>query len=106
MTTLLPYRTPSGAVLSAVIHDEHTVVLAWALGSGPWHPFAHLVFDHGPASRPDIGLSFDPVQNPLWGLETYEWVRRLREPAYAAARRSRGTWAVRSQARARHEVQA
>jgi hypothetical protein len=90
MTTLLPYRTPAGAVLlSAVFPDEHKVALAWAIGAGPWHPFAELLLHGDPADEADLRLSFDPVENLVPGLETYEWVRRLREPAYATARRSR-----------------
>jgi hypothetical protein len=90
MTTLLPYRTPAGAVLlSAVFHDEHKVALAWAVGAGAWHPFADLLLRKDPADEADMRLSFDPVRNLLPGLETYEWVRRLREPAYTTARRSR-----------------
>ncbi len=90
MTTLLPYATPSGPVLlSAQFRDERVLDLAWAVGSGTWHRFAELLLDDDPASEPDASLSFDPVRNPLPGLEPYEWVRRLREPAYSAARRSR-----------------
>lgn len=92
MTTLLPYRTPAGgAVLSAVFRDETTVELAWALRFGTWHPFAELLLHQDPAGKPDQLLSFEPVDNELPGLETYDWVRRLREPAYATARRSRGS---------------
>lgn len=90
MTTLLPYRTPTGAVLlSAVFRDETTVELAWARGSGDWHPFAELSLEADPVDAQDVPVSFEPVENTLPGLETYEWVRRLREPSYAAARRSR-----------------
>jgi hypothetical protein len=90
MTTLLPYRAPVGAVLlSAVFHDEHKVALAWAIGAGAWHPFAELLLHEDPAGEADMRLSFDPVRNLLPGLETYEWVQRLREPAYISARRSR-----------------
>lgn len=90
MTTLLPYRTPAGAVLlSAVFHDETKVALAWAIRSGAWHPFAELSLDKDPVDEADMLLSFDPARNVLPGLETYDWVRRLREPAYATARGSR-----------------
>ena len=90
MTTLLPYRTPAGAVLlSAVFHGESKVELAWAIRSGAWNPFAELSLDNNPADEADLLVSFDPVRNALPGLETYDWVRRLREPSYATARRSR-----------------
>jgi hypothetical protein len=90
MTTLLPYRTPSGAVLlSAVFHNENKVALAWAQRSGAWHRFAELLLHEDPVDKADMPLSFDPVRNVPPGLETYDWVRRLREPAYTTARRSR-----------------
>jgi len=90
LTTLLPYRTPAGPVLlSALFHTETTLVLAWAVGSGSWHPFAELRLHDQPVDQADTLLSFEPVRNLLPGLVTYDWVRRLREPAYAAARRSR-----------------
>jgi hypothetical protein len=90
MTTLLPYRTPAGPVLlSAVFRDETRLELAWAAGFGSWHPFAELVLHVDPLDEADVPVSFEPVGNPLPGLETYDWVRRLRAPAYRTARRSR-----------------
>lgn len=93
MTTLLPYRTPVGAVLlSAVFHSETDVQLAWAHLAGPWHPFAELILDQElDDETTDLPVSFDPVRNVLPGLETFDWVRRLREPAYVTARQSRGS---------------
>ena len=38
---------------------------------------------------PNQAMSFDPVRNQLPGLTQYPWVRRLREPSYKSARRSR-----------------
>jgi hypothetical protein len=90
LTTLLPYRTPAGAVLlSAVFLDESRLELAWAVGAGSWHPFAELVLAEGSEEAGDAPVSFDPVANLLPGLDTYPWVRRLREPSYLRARRSR-----------------
>ena len=90
LTTLLPYRTPAGPVLlSAVFHDETTLGLAWAVRSGAWHPFAELRLHEEPVDEADPLVSFEPVRNELPGLVTYDWVRRLREPAYSTARRSR-----------------
>ena len=90
LTTLLPYRTPAGPViLSAVFRDEVTLGLAWALGSGAWHPFADLLLQTDPVDARDRAVSFEPVGNVVPGLENYDWVRRLREPSYGAARRSR-----------------
>jgi hypothetical protein len=92
LSTLLPYRTPAGPLLlSAVFRDDSTVELAWAIRSGDWHPFAELVLHEGPGDEGDMPLSFDPVRNVLPGLETYPWIRRLREPSYTTARRSRGS---------------
>jgi hypothetical protein len=89
-TTLLPYRTPVGpVVLSAEHHDERTVTLSWARGLGDWTPFATLQLPVEPTRADDEPISFDPVRNPLPGLEVYDWVRRLREPSYLTARRSR-----------------
>jgi hypothetical protein len=88
MTTLLPYRTPAGPVLlGAERTDDIAFALSWARVSGPWHRFAELSLvpdgdDHGE-------ISFDPVLNQVSGLEPYDWVRRLREPSYRSARRSR-----------------
>lgn len=92
MTTLLPCRASVGGVLlSAVFRGPDNVALAWAAGTGRWHTFAELVLHEDPVEEPDRLVSFDPVLNPLPGLEHYDWARRLRAPAYATARRSRGS---------------
>ncbi|HYO41231.1 MAG TPA: hypothetical protein VER39_16405 [Nocardioidaceae bacterium] len=91
MTTLLPYRTATGPVLLGALQtDERTVDLLWARGAGGWWRFATASLADDPASSSDASISFDPVRNTLPGLEVYDWVQRLREPAYLAARRSRG----------------
>ena len=89
MTTLLPYRTPIGPVLlGARRTDDHTFELGWATAVGPWQPFARLaLLPDGEEEDPEI--SFDPVLHQLPGLEPYDWIRRLREPSYLRARRSR-----------------
>lgn len=90
LTTLLPYRTPAGpVVLAAVARDDDALDFSWALRSGAWHRFAELRVHHVPVEEGDLPMSFDPVRNVLPGLEIYDWVRRLREPAYATARASR-----------------
>jgi hypothetical protein len=92
LTTLLPYRSAAGPVLlSAVFQDRSTVELSWAIGPGAWHRFAELRLDEEPVDQPDAPLSFDPLGNTVPGLAPYDWVRRLRAPAYATARRSRST---------------
>jgi hypothetical protein len=91
MGTLLPYRSSLGPLLlSAVHHDSTTVALSWARGTGPWCRFATLTLAEAPSGESDAPVCFDPVRNTVPGLENYDWVRRLREPSYAAARRSRG----------------
>jgi len=88
MTTLLPYRTPAGPVLLAIrAVAEDRYELALAVGRGEWSRFGELALSG--ATGPDPTISFDPVRNPLPGLEIYEWVARLREPAYLTARRTR-----------------
>ena len=89
MTTLLPYRAPAGPVLlGAERVDDTAFELSWATITGPWQPFADLsLLPDGDGRRPEI--SFDPMLHLVPGLEPYDWVRRLREPSYLGARRSR-----------------
>jgi hypothetical protein len=92
LTTLLPYRGPDGPILLAAraVHDPSSLSfeLLWSRGVGAWVPFAQLVVSD--SAGPDADISFDPVRNPLPGLAFYPWVRRLREPAYHAARDASG----------------
>jgi hypothetical protein len=89
MTTLLPYRTPTGPVLlGARRTDDATIELSWATVAGPWQPFAGLALLPDDADG-DPEISFDPMLHQIPGLEPYDWVRRLREPSYLRARRSR-----------------
>jgi len=91
MTTLMPYRTTGGPVLlRAVPQGDRAVELAWARGTGTWHPFGTLRLDEPTTTAADADVSFDPVVNPVPGLSPYDWVTRLREPAYRSARRARG----------------
>jgi len=88
LTTLLPYRTPSGPViLRARPTAPDDFELSVASPGGEWRPFAMLRL--GPEAADQRRVSFDPVLNTLPGLEPYDWVRRLREPAYRVARRTR-----------------
>ena len=88
LTTLLPYATPTGPVLlAAVAQGEERYDLLWARTRGPWHRWGRLILRERHDADPLV--SFDPVANPLPALEHPAWVRRLREPAYAQARRSR-----------------
>jgi hypothetical protein len=96
MTTLLPYRTARGPVLlAAVPRGPGEFDLLHARGTGPWRPLGRLVVSRTPVE--DALVSFDPLLNTLPGLDNYEWVRRLREPAYGVARGAR-----RSQRQADH----
>lgn len=88
LTTILPYRTPSGPLLlAAVAVQGDSYQLLCAPMRGPWRPFADLTLDTNTA--PDEPVSFDPLVNTLPGLDNFEWVDRLREPAYLVARHSR-----------------
>lgn len=88
LTTLLPYRSPTGPrLLGAVAVSPVRYDLVHARPGGRWERFGELLLSDRPGSDPLT--SFDPVRHPLPGLDTYDWVRRLREPAYATARRSR-----------------
>ena len=94
LTTLLPYRGPRGPVLiGARARNDHldpnpSFDLLWSTGLGAWVRFARLSVSD--VAGPDDPVSFDPVLNPLPGLTFYPWVRRLREPAYHAARDASG----------------
>ncbi len=88
MTTLLPYDTAAGPVLLGVHKaGDDRLEVAFAVGDGPWRAFGELQLSD---RRSDEDISFDPVRNTLPGLDQYAAVRRIREPAYSAARSSRG----------------
>ena len=88
-TTLLPFRSPDGPLLLATRPTgPGRADLLWARPTGPWTLFGELAL--GAGDQADALISFDPVTHPLPGLSSYEWTRRLRLPAYARARRSRG----------------
>lgn len=97
LTTLLPYRTPTGPVVLGARPDGPTTWhLAWARGWGSWHAFGRLELDRDPGdparadrSVGDADVVFDPVRNQLPGLAQYPVVTRLRRPAYRAAQESR-----------------
>jgi hypothetical protein len=87
LTTLLPYRSPSGPLLlGARERGPEAFELSYAVGSRPFEVFAELTLNR---TRADPTVSFDAVENRIPGLEQYGWVSRLREPAYALARSSR-----------------
>lgn len=104
-TCLLPYRGPGGPVLiGAQVRPARTLPrapaevaeklrdaplrlrLVWARLAGPWRPFGWLEVGGLAQDALDVPVRFRPAQVPA-GLDTYDWVRRVREPSYAAARR-------------------
>lgn len=89
LTTLLPYRSPAGPlVIGARPVDERTWELTWAPVGGTWRHLGELTTEL--PLPDDAEASYDPVTNPLPGLEQYAWVSHLREHSYATARRLRG----------------
>lgn len=97
LTTLIPYQTSRGPLMIAADPvtgepgDGSTGLrfeLLWSVGFGPWVSFAELVIPS--TSGPDPDISFDAVAHPPPGLRIYPWVRRVREPAYLAARETSG----------------
>ena len=74
-------------MLGARLTGHETAELCWsAEGRREWHEFARLWVSDAGVDEP---VDFDPVLRPLPGLALDEWVRRLRAPAYATARRHR-----------------
>ena len=87
LTTLLPYRSPAGPLLLGAREvGPEAFELSYAVGSRPFEAFAELALS---PTRADPTVSFDAVENRIPGLEQYDWITRLREPAYALARSSR-----------------
>lgn len=84
--SLLPYRTPRGLVLLAAVPTTRgRFRLLAAAPAGRWREFATLDLTARPG--PDEAIRFDPVLHPPPGLSWPPALARLREPAYAAARR-------------------
>lgn len=90
MTTLMPLRTPQGALqlgLAPVRPGEWQVTAATPRDRR-WMPVGRLVAGSGPVGPdPDPPIRFDPVRNVPPGTATYRWVRLVRDPAYVMARR-------------------
>jgi hypothetical protein len=91
-TCLFPYAAPKGPVVLAatpVTPSARQLVfqLLAASPGGRWQPFGRLELVARTDPEPDLPVRFDPVLHPLPGLDYYPALRRLREPAYAAARR-------------------
>ena len=87
MTTLLPYESVAGPVLLALREvGQRRLELVFAVGGGSWRHVGELVLSEEEGDEP---VTFDAVLNTPPGLAQYDVVRRLREPAYAAARAGR-----------------
>ncbi len=105
LSSMLPYRSPSGPVLIAarsVTPDDLPTTpeaLAERLGSEPWrlvllvarprgqwHPFAELELQRQPGPLDPL-LRFDAGRHPLPGAQHYAWVQRLRQPSYDRVQR-------------------
>lgn len=100
LTTLLPVRSPAGALLlrlepvagspvrevgpSLQVPDRLT--LSYAVGTRPWVTVGELAVG-ARVEGEDDPRRHDPVLHQLPGTSQYAVVRSLREPAYAAARR-------------------
>ncbi len=99
-----PLPTDPAGVADHLTAQPMRFTLSCAAPGGPWERFGTLdvgvpegLADSGGSSKPpgsgasvDAAISFDPVQNPLPGLQMYDGVARIRARAYASARRSRG----------------
>ncbi|WP_203453914.1 hypothetical protein [Jiangella aurantiaca] len=95
--SLMPYQAPRGHVLLAAVPVPRPLtppenVMAFRLlaatPTGPWRPFGSLELSRRPGSPVDDPVRFDPVRHLLPGLRWPPVLARLREPAYAAARRT------------------
>jgi hypothetical protein len=95
LTTLLPVRSDGGPLVLCVTTPEGAALddlgmptwleLGYAHGAGPWHRAGEVLVGErlGPEAE---RARHDPVLHQLPDTTQYPVVRRLREPAYAAAR--------------------
>lgn len=88
LSTLLPYRCAAGPLVLGARRTGTSYRISWARVGGPWRELGELQVDE--TTEPDALVSFDPVLHHPPGITPYSWVTRLRERAYATARRSRG----------------
>ncbi len=87
--SLLPYRAPRGLVLLAAVPlTGARFRLLAAAPAGRWREFATLELTGRTGPEPDQPIRFDPVLHLPPGLSWPPALARLREPAYAAARRA------------------
>jgi hypothetical protein len=96
--SLFTYRSPRGLVLLSAAPlstrdpPEPPMTASFRLQvasvTGPWHTFGTLELTAPARGLGDDPLRFDPLVYPLPGLHWPVALERLREPAYAAARRT------------------
>ena len=91
-TTLLPVRADGHPLQLRLEPVDRAAApwpwryeLSWAHARGPWQYCGDLSVDWSDTT--DAPERFDPIVNPLPGTTQYPVVERLREPAYARARR-------------------
>jgi hypothetical protein len=95
-SSLFPYQTPRGPVLLAATPvsaaEQRGQALSFRLLAaglvGPWREFATMDLTERPDGAADEPLRLDPVLHVMPGLSWAQPLARLREPAYAAARRT------------------
>jgi hypothetical protein len=102
LTTLLPVRAPAGPLLLRLrpkggtragtgrgdLSRPDRMTLSYAVGTGGWTDVATVDLGARLPTERD-GARYDPIAKNLPGTQQYDVVRRLREPAYLAARRVR-----------------
>lgn len=96
--SLFTYRSPRGLVLLSAAPlstrnpPEPPMAASFRLQvasvTGPWHTFGTLELTAPARGLGDDPVRFDPLVYPLPGLHWPVALERLREPAYAAARRT------------------
>lgn len=96
--SLFSYRSPRGLVLLSAAPlstrnpPEPPVAASFRLQvasvAGPWHTFGTIELTAPAGGLADDPLRLDPIVYPLPGLHWPIALERLREPAYAAARRT------------------
>jgi hypothetical protein len=92
-TSLFPYAAPRGPVVLAAepvatarpLPEGRAFRMLAARPAGRWREFGRLELTDTAAA--DLPIRFDPALHPLPDLRLYGPLSRLREPAYAAARR-------------------
>jgi len=89
-TSVVPFRTATGPLMVGVFPVAGGAFSLQVAGiAGCWREFGLLVPDDDPQAAPDEDVSFDPVRNPVPGLDLPRPLALLRAAAYAASRSGR-----------------